>query len=122
VRKDISDNMETRNHNEANSPRRDEIGSPQSDCDMSRLRLLCCRFFVCRFLLLLFGCFMVHLPPCVSIEQDCFNFRSLEICFYRAEEKFIFIGFGAVTYNVIRVLEANADTRALRKAGATFKF
>jgi hypothetical protein len=52
---------------------------------------------------------MVHLP-CVSIEQECFDFRSLVICFIRAEEKFIFIGFGAVIYNVF---SKRAQTRAL---------
>jgi hypothetical protein len=43
-------------------------------------------------------------------EQECFDFRSLVICFYRAEEKFIFIGFGAVIYNVF---SKRPQTRAM---------
>lgn len=72
MRNDISVNMETRNHNEANSPRRDEIGSPQSDCDM--LRLLCLSFVVCcvcRFVVALICSVarLLHGPSTVRIDR-----------------------------------------------------
>eukprot|EP00980_Cylindrotheca_fusiformis_P023136 scaffold10187_cov195-Cylindrotheca_fusiformis.AAC.4 len=34
ARKDRNVNVETKNHSEANSPRRDDIESPHSECDI----------------------------------------------------------------------------------------